>query len=960
MGKRGHVSLIEVTPGFESIRRTVAQSLGKRGLTIVGSSSGLLLRIQEAFVGDAEFADLRASGMLDMITVSQLVSKLCTAALVPTMQTLDLDRQAALIGLISQRLPEDSAFAGSKHLPGFYKAAASSLQEMRHERVRIDSIAMPEGKLRDVAFLQEGLRDELERRSYGTLSDRIEDLVAAKTPKLQDVRNVLWLPEREWPELWLELLDWLQRAGVAVDLLVEAHPSKPSLFKAKRVLQGRFPDAPVRRVDTDLTPGARLYAENDGQAFSGELRIVEASDEFIEVEWTLRECRRRIRNEGLDAKDIVIFARSLETYGPLLRAAADREGLPIAVDYGESLTAHPFARYVLGALQSMLKSDAASIVGLIRSDYSQVPREQRAKVETAIRALACEEDIWKAVGAAAKAADLPAWLAAVANWRRIALDGQRKPADWLRGIDQLVAGAPWLASCTPREESASDRLIRSLHIALLSLEPHAGLTLREFVAFAERTWTTAEYRVRTQGGIRVVADPQLIGGAKAVMAVGVVEGRFPSRRAEDPILLDRDRAALEAIDARWHLASSYERAEEDDRDFYRLLCSCGDLTLSFPASIGENPQDRAADLWGLSVLPGVRSEVVTFAQRFPKADDCITERELVAAGTWHEDFGSSPAESTVRRVKALLAAHQASRNTELSDDILKAKLGILPRPLRMSHLRSLSQCPFQYFARHRLGIRSVKGDPMNRVIVNSIRRANFHLDNEHDFCASLLSGLTAELATLQGVLNEHELQVLRCTAPTTLNQFAKLEFAARQQWKLKPHSVAPEDDQTGLRRTAKVGDAQVMLSPAIDVLYKREGTDDLVPMRIGWESDEDQTKLECYLVMMMHPGEAKYLVFDSYNHSRRKFFARRTDERKESPGSKGNLSVDIGPQNLKELQREVTSWMQTQIDIARSGVPVARPNVKHCGRCDLGSLCRAAPFADPAVDWTVTGEDSEA
>ncbi|MEO7453352.1 MAG: hypothetical protein ABIV13_01160 [Fimbriimonadales bacterium] len=956
MGKRGRVTIIEATPGFEGIRRAVSDSLGRRGLTVVSSSTGVLLRIQEAFAGDDYFKQLQEGGLVDLVTVAELVAKLCASAMVPTMPTLDLERQAALIGRVAQDLPDDSAFGGSKHLPGFYEAAAKTLQEMRHERISPASFEMPEGKLQEVALLQEGLKAELERRSYCTLSDRIEDLMAATPTRAQGLRSVLWLPEDEWPKLRLELLDWMIRAGIDLQMLCESHPGNAGFFRSP--LYEALPAAEVQRIGTTPTPGARLFSKDTGLGFSGRLRILEASDEFIEVEWALREARLRMRNDGLEASSIVIFAKSLENYGPLLRSAADREVMPLAIDYSETLIAHPFARYVLGALQATVRNGVGPIVELVRSDYSQIPRSVRDRIEETVRGLATEPDVWKAVAAAAKEGELPAWLGVLTEWRRNALDGQRKPTDWLHGLNILVAGCPWLSTTSPREESVNDALVRSIHVALLSLDPVATMWLPEFIAFAERTWSAAEYRVRAQGGVRVVSDPRLIGNAKCVMAIGMIEGRYPSRRAEDPILLDRDRATLREMNSDYVLADSYERALEDERDFYRLLCSCDDITLSFPATVVSEPQDRAGYLLDIEKLNGVEFEKRTFAQRFPKADECITDRELVGAATKYRDFGNAPSETTTKRVRGLLEAHVASRNTELEDDIVKAKLGVLPQPIRMAHFRSLSQCPFQYFARHKLGIRSRKGDPKNSVIVNAIRRSNFNVDSEEAFRTALAKGLNEELLSLQGVLDQHELQVIRCSAPTTLDQFAEVEFKARSSWGLTPEIVCPKDEATGLRQSATFGGNKVSLSPSIDVLYRQDGTGALVPMRIGWETED--TKNESYLVMMMHPGETKSMIFDSYNHGRRKFFTRRTDSRRESPGGKGNLSADVGPNDLRELQKSVSAWAGDLLNKAKGGMPIATPSWDPCMRCDLGSFCRAAPFSDPTINWSRKADDEPA
>jgi len=950
---------MEISPGFEAIRGAVASRLGKPHTTVVSTSSAIQLRIMDAFAGDPEFVDALASGGLELITVPQLVSKLCAAAGVATMPTLDIDRQAALIGLFARELSDASVFAGSKHLPGFYAAAAKTLQEMRHERVRLDSLSLGKGKLHEVALLQEGLEGELRRRSYSTLSERMDAVLAAPPTRPEELKQVLWLPEREWPELRLQLADWLLRAGIELCFAAERHPADAAFFSATVALKERFTGATLETRDTPLPPGAALFAEDEFVTQTGDLTILQASDDFIETEWAISQCRKRIRNDGLDPKDIVIFARSLESYGPLLRAASDREGQPIAIDYSEPLTAHPFTRYVLCALRSLTRNSVGAMVGLIRSSYGQVPAEEREVAEKCIRSLATSDDLWRAAGAEAKRdrSPLPAWMAEVARWRAIAKEGPRKPSDWMRGLDQLIAATPWLTSGSSREVAVRDRLIRTLNIGLLALDPHPAFPLAEFVEFVERTWSSFDYQVRTEGGIRVVSDPSAIGSAKAVIAVGVVEGRFPSRRAEDPILLDRDRLALAEVDPRFRLPDSYRRSEEDRRDFYRLLCSSFDVTLCFPNAVGEDEQSRAAYLWDLEKIPGVRVAERAFSQRFPEASECSTEADMLASIVWH-GAKFDPYESIVARAKALRAAFDQSQKSGLTDDILRAKLALVPSPLHLSHLLSLAQCPFQYFARHKLRLRSGKSNHANRVIVNAIRRSNFHLTNVEAFRDSLLKSLDAELESMQGVLSDHEMQVVRFAAPATLEQFAKLEMKSRKEWQLTPVQVAPDDSQSGLRRSAKFGDVSVTISPAIDVLYKREGTNDLVPMRIGWESEGDETRFENHLVTLMHPGKTKFAMFDAYNNSRRTLYCRK-EEGRERLKSGGNLSVDIGPKQIRELTREVKARMTELLAVAKSGEPQARPNKANCDRCDLGSFCRSAPYADPAVDWAATIEEEE-
>ena len=77
-----------------------------------------------------------------------------------------------------------------------------------------------------------------------------------------------------------------------------------------------------------------------------------------------------------------------------------------------------------------------------------------------------------------------------------------------------------------------------------------------------------------------------------------------------------------------------------------------------------------------------------------------------------------------------------------------------------------------------------------------------------------------------------------------------------------------------------------------------------------------------------------------------------------SPYCPGRTLATCGSGAAEELRQEINGWMVELWDKAKSGNPVATPSSKACPMCDLGSLCRAAPYADPSVDWTLSTEDT--
>jgi ATP-dependent helicase/DNAse subunit B len=95
-------------------------------------------------------------------------------------------------------------------------------------------------------------------------------------------------------------------------------------------------------------------------------------------------------------------------------------------------------------------------------------------------------------------------------------------------------------------------------------------SLRQFSLLCRDAWNDEQYSIPAQGnGILVVNSAQSIGEVRSVYALGMLEGVFPRRRTEDPILTDGDRNQIStALSLDPPLMTSMEYASKERDEFF--------------------------------------------------------------------------------------------------------------------------------------------------------------------------------------------------------------------------------------------------------------------------------------------------------------------------------------------------------------------------------------------------------
>nr|MBA3726579.1 hypothetical protein [Armatimonadota bacterium] len=614
-------------------------------------------------------------------------------------------------------------------------------------------------------------------------------------------------------------------------------------------------------------------------------------------------------------------------------------------------------------LRAFASGSIPDLASALSSPYADIERAEgklaRKQISSCVRA---QGDPWTHLGYLARDPDsvVPTWLDFCVSWRDEALSGARTLADWIRRFNLLMAGTPWLAACSgsglvaKRDSAAQDAMVRSLLVSQLLGDSTRKLTLGEFVAHCEGRWQNDPYTIRSQTGVRVSTTPAGIGDASIVIALGMLEGRFPSRRAEDPILLDRDRDWLRQARTDWRLPSSYDRAAEDRREFYRVACAAPKIVFSYPLNFGETPEIRTSYLDELEADGITPSYTVKrYEDRFPKPHPSLSMSDLLGAQAWHDDETFDPGELVAHKQGQLRQAAGSASDALIANPEIKREMSALPLPLRLAHLRSLRQCPFQYFARAKLDLRSARPRWAWDCVANAVRKADVSADSADALRSNLMAALEGELSGWRGKAPQHELELVRVAAPKALSAFAEREISMRQKWGLRIKGQNVTLGEANLRSSVPLGGYSLNFSERIDVLYEREGTSDVAQLRLGrtrqsGPAGDPEFDLETSIITFLSKGQAERLsIVDSLESGQRLISPRSVSggvSKLKNSASEG-LFVDPSSDPLATLKSDFVEQLNGLLAIASRGDLTATPGV-YCQTCEYPALCRQAQSSE--------------
>lgn len=905
----------------------------------------------------------------------------------PVGRLVDSEFLKAAIAYAVEDLPPDSPFAASAEFPGTRVRLLATLAELRQWGFSATDLERTARELSDVAAPTEDLPTQhliRKLRSLSTLQTQLDD--ACSRLRLDLVESRLMLSGNRWEadaprpriliwagaEAFPVAVEWafqLGQQGCSVQFALEWHPGNRRWTEGARrtlvhleQLAGR--PLSVRAIGDAGPLPKRLFAAAEAELpipseeIAPAVEISSAADVLAESEWALRGVLDDLRG-GVGSSSIAIYVRRPTEYAPLIDAASLRLGIPVHAPWRTPLLTNPLARAVLGWIEGCASPRLEGLEQAVGGSYWGLSTNQTRLLRGAVR------DARRRGPEAFKA--LRDWLNLNPEigdriqdaWRwRVEASEPMTLADHLKALKTWLTGdllAPSLGEeCPtgPRDAAAVRAMLGPIE-SRVSLGTETRLfNLPQFARVCRELWETAELLKPGDGdGVRLVSDAAELGAVSTVVVLGMLEGSFPRRRSEDPILSDSEREAInQTRPFAPPLMTSHDRVRGEREELVRIVAA-PDTRLVFFYPQSDDDRDNVPAFYLREIeraMPGrVRRRDFPRAQLTPAADVAVShaDRRLASA------LGQPP---TVPPPVA--AKHpDALAAIRLSETALWT----------LRDLKDIGECDFQFAFGRRLRIR--ESDP-GRVSIPfwKLPEAGRLLlaDDPGKAARSLEAALESELAAISGDVPDEELVMLRAEGRRRIREWVEREFVARDVWPKTPGSLSVEPafgsnvlaaelpTPTGPFRLSGTIAGTSRMGPYIvghllgqsKSLSKVDKVDDI--------KDSARLVLGTLALSLAKSGRPVAIEVDGSSAGRTLYvLSREADIDLASRQEKGVRVVElVADGNRAEFWRWVTVELADAMDRARNTVAAPTPG-DHCQFCSFGELCRRHQDFSEEVDF---------
>lgn len=566
-------------------------------------------------------------------------------------------------------------------------------------------------------------------------------------------------------ETYQELCHRAANQGVPVDAPVQMPTPMDDAWNGD---QPRYAAPDLAHLEREMGnyPGRRYPDDPQG------LSVLAAPDRRAEVEAAAREVLRLVRDEGMRYRDVVLSVRELDVYHDLIEAVFQRHNIPVFLDHRRSVAHHPVVELVRSALETVqmdwayepvfryLKTDLAPV------DRSGVDRLENYVLEFGIRGWRWRDsDPWGFVrryrleDEPSEAEPDPRGAEADAQARELAEINEirdRARRDLL-AFHERVSGARRERQPVGRLSSALYGLLEGLGVAeaverwsrdaeaaddLIAAQEHlqvwdavVELLDQTMEALDDLSFTIAEYAEVIDAGLEAIevglippgTDQVVVGTVersrhphvRAALVLGAVDGAYPKRQEEDPLLNDREREALNTADIELQPTARVRTLHEPYFTYVALTRASERLWIAYPRADEEGKALRPAPLVRRleALYPRLAidspSPFETHAAQIETSEGlaealatrlrAIRDGRATTEGPWLGLYDWAVSNDEIRLEVAPALAGLTYRNDvpPLAPELVEALFGsqVLASP---SRLESFAQCPFQHFARYGL------------------------------------------------------------------------------------------------------------------------------------------------------------------------------------------------------------------------------------------------------------------
>lgn len=858
----------------------------------------------------------------------------------------------AAIAHSCRELDQESPFGKTCNFEGFHEAVSQTLDELRHWSV--DANVMDEiagganprlaSKLKALAQLDRSVVDILTMLGRQQHSSQLLSSLDS-TPELEgDLERLFVVVGAEESPLRIQWLNWIAEQGIDVTIVFDRHATSAPIFSgAERSIEQ------LGLQPRDWGDGNRLlrnlFADCPQDGPSIEVAVTSAADPLAEAEWAIRGC---LKQGAYDQAGI--YVRDLEAYAPLIESVAKRFGVPIRMARRAPLLTNSFARLSLTALWFCASNDVRTLSPILRSSYLHLAGEAQHGLDVQLRNCYSQRgEQWPTLEAwVTENAEANDWLAALLGWRRQMLVGGMRLPEWFKLIKEFNRDQrlPWVAQenkggeMDERDRRALNQMERLLahNISVDDVTTKSSQSLAEFVQFCERLWTEGDVSIPTgETGVRVTADPHVIGDVDHLYVLGMLEGVFPRRRSEDPILTDEERAEISSLrSGHPPLPNSRTKAEAERDEFYRV-CAAAQKSVVFSYPQADDQRDNIPAFY-------------------------LSEVERAAGKVWKHDYprpelAPEPQDCVAGADLKLRESMNGPRETPLPIELLSdlVRNAVRPAPgaaFEPRVLRDALQCPFQYLSRHVMKLR-VKRRSSRWGSLRKLPQVAQILakDDLADAERAMMVALNAELDQLYADVPDWEMQLLRTGGRRLIRDWLHREKRSREEWTKNPDSTRANVSfgTHGIRDTMPAGEKVEGAIAGISKLgnYNVAHIYGSVPDDPKKLKEPQLLYIGLHLLAICEPGRESAVEIES-NSSKRSLLVLGRSGSIALPSSvvDGLQVLDLATED--EIPRAKRKFYdEVRKHLAEAVKRIYEVNVQtisgdHCGLCDYGELCRRA------------------
>jgi ATP-dependent helicase/nuclease subunit B len=708
----------------------------------------------------------------------------------------DLFLEEALRQIIRTRRPGTEPFAGIEERAGGCAALWQTLRDLRDGLVdpAVALEALGEGhfsrraseRTSELLVLLQSFREFCQEKKIADQSDlaRVATNQIPLSRFLKQFAQVFYYGFYDLTQIQVDFFHAVAR-HYPTTLFFPLLPVRPShdawRFAERfyeRYVQGHITESAQQLPSQTALPGAaRLFDEVKVRTYSDfskewQCLIVNTFGIHDEVAAAAKEILRLVDDGKMQFHEIGVVARSLESYGQIVKDIFHKHRIPIAGTLEEPLAQFPLTKAVILLLNLPAKDFLRSqVIDLLSTPYFQLqnfasdrtpPRPDLWDLATRELAICKGVAEWRRlrryshrdlvlsqisdddeprvirIGSAQLAflADIVEALVAALIQLPLQASWQEYAAAW-KGMLKKYLGIVSIAETTAPtvQPGPSEEILNVLDqlAALDSVENRVTLNdfAHTFQHWLERSTVTEDRRNRD--GIMMLNAAAARGlSFRALFLLGMNEGVFPRTIREDAFLRDRDREVLErdlgykvsqklaAFDeekllftlligaARERLYCSFQRSDDSGRvlapswyidELKRALNDNGrqNETITIPRSIAEKAATPPFDRQDL-LLPAELAIRLTLEAQDPTA--------LIE--------GSATLPALYKQGRKVVAEIDQSNDRLLAYDAVLGQFDgywkhFSERGVAPTALETYARCPFQFFARHVLGL-----EPLDR------------------------------------------------------------------------------------------------------------------------------------------------------------------------------------------------------------------------------------------------------